>query len=288
MRIAVAQYHLDSLPNWEAYQTKIQAWVKDAVEQQAQLLVFSEYGTLELFSLPDFNTSTDLVQRLVILQKYFAPLVQFYQQLAQDYQVYILAPSLPVQLPNQGYHNRAYLFFPEGSLDFQDKLILTPSENETGIIGGSAIKIFDTAVGKLAITICYDSEFPLLVRQAVEMGATLILVPSCTHSLAGYYRVRTGCQARALENQCYVVQAPTLGVMVWHELEECIGAAGIYTPIDQGFPSDGLLQKGPLNISQWIYANLALEELAVVRQAGQVRNYFDWNKQYLLSSLPLP
>lgn len=280
MQIAAAQYHLDSLPSWEAYQTKIQAWVKAAVEQPAQLLVFSEYGALELFSLPDFNTSTDLAQRLVILQKYLAPFIQFYQQLAQDYQVYILAPSLPIQY--QGYHNRAYLFSPDGSLDFQDKLILTPSENEMGIIGGSAIKIFDTAVGKLAITICYDSEFPLLVRKAVEMGATLILVPSCTHTLAGYYRVRTGCQARALENQCYVMQAPTLGIMNWQEPEECIGAAGIYTPIDHGFPSDGLLQKGPLNISQWVYATLAVEKLAVVRQAGHVRNYFDWNKQYPL------
>ncbi len=281
-RIAVAQYYLDSLPHWQDYDTKIQAWVKTAVEQHAQLLVFSEYGALELFSLPDFKTSTDLAQRLVILQKYLAPFIQLYQQLAQDYQVYILAPSLPIQLPNQGYHNRAYLFSPAGSIDFQDKLILTPSENEIGIIGGNAIKIFDTAVGQLAIAICYDSEFPLLVRKAVEMGAALILVPSCTHTLAGYYRVRTSCQARALENQCYVVQAPTLGVVNWQEQEECIGAAGIYTPIDQGFPSDGLLQKGPLNISQWIYATIALKKLAVVRQEGEVRNYFDWNKQYLI------
>ncbi|NJO17915.1 MAG: hypothetical protein HC877_19950 [Thioploca sp.] len=94
--------------------------------------------------------------------------------------------------------------------------------------------------------------------------------------------MRTGCQARALENQCYVVQAPTLGVMNWQEQEECIDAAGIYTPIDQEFPLDGLLQKGPLNISQWIYATIALKKLAVVRQEGEVRNYFDWNKQYLI------
>ena len=57
--------------------------------------------------------------------------------------------------------------------------------------------LFETALGKLAVLICYDSEFPLLARAAVDAGAEVLLVPSCTDSLHGYWRVRLGAQARA-------------------------------------------------------------------------------------------
>lgn len=111
--------------------------------------------------------------------------------------------------PEGGYRNRAFLFRPDGSSDHQDKLQMTRFENERwGIGAGDTIKTFDTAFGRIGIDICYDSEFPLIARRQVEQGADVILVPSCTDTLAGYWRVRIGCQARALENQCYVVQSP--------------------------------------------------------------------------------
>ena len=80
---------------------------------------------------------------------------------------------------------------------------MTRFENEQWLISaGDEIRVFDTDFGKIAINICYDSEFPLIARQQVEAGADLILVPSCTDTQAGFHRVRLGCQARALENQC--------------------------------------------------------------------------------------
>ena len=89
---------------------------------------------------------------------------------------------------------------------------MTRFENEQWLIkSGKELKCFDTEYGKIAINICYDSEFPMLARKQVEAGCVLILVPSCTDTLAGFHRVKIGCQARALENQCYVVQSLLVG-----------------------------------------------------------------------------
>jgi predicted amidohydrolase len=131
----------------------------------------------------------------------------------------------------------------------------------------------------LGIAICYDSEFPLLVRRQVEAGASVMLVPSCTDTLAGYHRVQLSCRARALENQCFVLQAVTVGSSPWSiSLDENTGAAGIFGPIDRGFPSDGVLAVGELDQPGWVFADLDLACLAEVRRAGQVKNHADWSQ----------
>ncbi|MGH8631400.1 MAG: nitrilase-related carbon-nitrogen hydrolase [Burkholderiales bacterium] len=158
---------------------------------------------------------------------------------------------------------------------------MTRFENERWFIRkGEGIKVFETQLGRIGINVCYDVEFPLIARAQADAGALVILAPSCTDTLAGYHRVRVGCQARALENQCFVVQAPTIGEARWSEAVDVnIGAAGIYTPPDRGMPDDGVLASGELNKPQWLYADLDLGALARVRTEGQVFNSSDWDKQ---------
>ena len=101
--------------------------------------------------------------------------------------------------------------------------------------------MFDTALGRIGVLICYDSEFPLLARAQIEAGAQLLLVPSCTDSLHGYWRVRLAAQARALEGQCYAIQAPLVGNAEWSPaIDINRGAAGIFGPPDGAFPDDGI------------------------------------------------
>jgi predicted amidohydrolase len=170
---------------------------------------------------------------------------------------------------------------PDGKLGYQDKLIMTRFENEQWLVkGGKELRCFDTEHGKIAINICYDSEFPMLARKQVEAGANLILVPSCTDTLAGYHRVKIGCQARALENQCYVVQSCLVGHAPWSEAVDVnIGAAAIYTPVDRGFPDNGVLVAGELNAVQWVIGEVSTTACAIVREQGQVFNYRDWPLQ---------
>ncbi|MFZ2171360.1 MAG: carbon-nitrogen hydrolase family protein, partial [Methylococcaceae bacterium] len=208
--------------------------------------------------------------------------INLFQALAQKHGCYIQPGTFPVKMTDGSYRNRAYLFMPNGHFDYQDKLMMTRFENEQWLIkGGKELKCFDTEYGKIAISICYDSEFPLLARKQAEAGCLLILVPSCTDTLAGYHRVKIGCQARALENQCYVVQASLVGNAAWSEAVDVnVGAAAVYTPVDRGFPDDGILSAGTINAVQWVFAEISPSDCAKVREQGQVFNYRDWPLQY--------
>ncbi|MGB0865155.1 MAG: carbon-nitrogen hydrolase family protein [Granulosicoccaceae bacterium] len=281
IQVATANYPITRHASWDAYCQHIEAWATDAAEQGAQLLVFPEYGAMELSSLLDVQLQADLHGQIGALQTYLEPFIALHQRLAQQLQVTLLAASLPV-LNNQAFVNRAYLALPNGTLAYQDKLTMTRFEHEHWNIKASdELSVFNTPVGKLGVCICYDSEFPHYARQLVERGADIILVPSCTDTLAGYNRVRIGSRARALENQCYVIQSPTVGNAAWAPaVDENHGAAAVYTPVDKGFPDDGVLAQAHLNKPCWLYCTLDLSLLANVRRDGQVLNHRDWTRQF--------
>jgi predicted amidohydrolase len=279
--IATAQYNIGFLESWQQYKYKVTSWVAEAALQDAKILVFPEYASMELASLFGKDVYSSLKKQLSAIQKLHEDYVSLYQSLAIQYKCYIQAGSFPVHLKSGAYHNRAYLFMPDGKVDYQDKLIMTRFENEQWLIEhGNELRTFNTEYGKIGICPCYDSEFPLLVRKQVEAGCRLILVPSCTDTVAGYHRVKIGCQARALENQCYVVQSSLVGEAPWSEAVDInIGASAIYTPVDRGFPDNGILAEGKLNAVQWVIAEISLDKIELVRQQGQVFNHRDWSLQ---------
>jgi predicted amidohydrolase len=281
-RLAAAQYDIGFLKSWDDYAAKIARWVEDAAHHGARLLLFPEYFSMELASLFPEEVYKSLSRQLSEMQSVLPDFMMLFADLAEQHGVHLVAGSFPVRQPDGGYRNRSFLFRPDGTSEFQDKLQMTRFENEQWLIAaGDRIKTFDTEFGRIGINICYDSEFPLIARRQVEQGADLILVPSCTDTNAGYWRVRIGCQARALENQCYVVQSPTVGLAPWSEAVDVnIGAAGIYTPVDYGYPDNGVLAIGELNAAQWVYADIDLASIAHVRKTGQVFNYRDWPGQF--------
>jgi predicted amidohydrolase len=282
LRLAAAQYDIGFLKSWSDYEAKIGRWIGAAVDQGAQILLFPEYFSMELASLFPEEVYKSLSKQLDALQSVLPDFSELYAQQAKRHGVYILAGSFPVRQADERYRNRAYLFRPDGGSDYQDKLQMTRFENEQWwISAGDEIKVLETEFGKIGVNICYDSEFPMIARKQVEAGADLILVPSCTDTLAGYHRVRIGCQARALENQCYVVQSPTVGNAPWSEAVDVnVGAAAVYTPVDYGYPDNGILAIGELNRTQWVCADIHLGTIAKIRQTGQVFNYRDWPGQF--------
>ncbi|MEQ1545364.1 carbon-nitrogen hydrolase family protein [Methyloglobulus sp.] len=284
VKIASAQYDISFLVSWQDYQDKIKRWVAEAAQQNAKILLFPEYASMELASLFGKEVYSSLDKQLAAMQSVHDYYLDLFKILAKQHQCIIQSGSFPVEIEPKVYRNRAYLFMPDGSFDYQDKLMMTRFENEQWFIkSGKDLKCFETEYGKIAINICYDSEFPLLARKQVEMGANLILVPSCTDTLAGFNRVKIGCQARALENQCYVVQSCLVGNAEWSEAVDInIGAAAIYTPVDRGFPDNGVLVAGKLNAVQWVMGEVSLSACAVVRDQGQVFNYRNWPLQKTL------
>ena len=286
VKIATAQYDISFLENWKSYEQKIERWVVDAISQDAKILLFPEYFSMELASLFGQPIYSSLSKQLAAMQSLHADFIELFTSLAKQYQCIIQAGTFPVLIESESYRNRAYLFMPDGQFDYQDKLMMTRFEKEQWLIEGSQeIKCFNTEFGKIAINICYDSEFPLIARQQVESGCVLILVPSCTDTVAGYHRVKIGCQARALENQCYVVQASLVGDASWSEAVDVnVGAAAIYTPVDRGFPDNGILSVGIFNAVQWVRGTISPQACETVRVNGQVFNYRDWPKHMNLVS----
>jgi len=279
--IASCQYPVEFLTDWAHFERKLESLFQLASEQGAQLLVFPEYAAMELASLFPAEIYRSLSGQLEAIQDLLDNYLAVYRRLAERHGVYCLTGSFPVRVAD-GYRNRAYLIAPDGSIDFQEKMIMTRFENEQwGISPGVELKVFATALGTLAVNICYDSEFPLLARAQVEAGAELILAPSCTDTFAGYHRVKIGCQARALENQCHVVQASLVGEAEWSEAVDVnTGASAIYTPVDHGFPSNGILAIGELDQPGWVVATVQLAQARAIREHGQVFNHRDWPRQY--------
>jgi predicted amidohydrolase len=280
VRVAACAYPVEAVPDFETFAAKQAALVRAAVERGARLLVFPEYACVELTSALAAADRGELHRELLALQAFSPQLTQLYADLARQHGVYILAPSFPELVDSPGtFHNRALLHAPNGSKFTIDKRQMTRFEREDwGISAGEGGPVIETELGVIGVAICYDSEFPLIVRRQVARGASIILVPSCTDTLAGYHRVALSCRARALENQCFVVQAPTVGDASWSlALDHNHGSAAVFGPVDYGFASDGVIAQGALDAPGWVYADLNLESLARVREAGQVTNHADWD-----------
>lgn len=293
-RIALAQYPIGRPTSLADYERKLEDWVTEAAGEGAGLLAFPEYGGMELASLFGPEVEGDLYRQIDAVDGVVGAVDDLHASLARRLGVYLLAASLPVKhasSPGQGPVNRVRLFGPGGGRGRQDKCIMTRFEREQwGVRGGEGLAVFDTALGPIGVVLCYDIEFPLIARALVEAGAGLLLVPSCTDTVAGFHRVRVGAMARALENQCLVAVSPTVGKAPWSPAVDVnVGAAGLYGPPDRGFPDTGVLVEGVRDEPGWVYAEVDPARIAEAREQGQVFNHRDWAEQPGIERLaPMP
>jgi predicted amidohydrolase len=171
--------------------------------------------------------------------------------------------------------NRARLFAPDGSCGIQDKLAPTSREREAcGLAPGGPLRLFETALGRIGILIGDDCGLPLLARALTAAGADVLLAPRCAETVRGYWRGRIAGMARALEGQCIVVHATTVGPADWLPIAaQSHGAAAIYVPPEAAFPEDGVLAAGKADVAGWVHGEVALDALR------QGRNSSDWEEQ---------
>ncbi|MFC3570666.1 carbon-nitrogen hydrolase family protein [Paracoccus simplex] len=275
VKIAAAAYPFDWLRDFDAYRAKITRWVGDAAD--CDLLVFPEYGAMELASLGGPEVAGDLEASLHEVARHEAARDALHAALAAQHGLHILAASAPC-FDGPRPVNRAVLFGPGGRIGHQDKQVMTRFEREDwDVVGAPGLRVFDTPVGRLGVLICYDSEFPLLGRALAEAGVEVMLVPSCTDTVAGFNRVRIGAMARALESQCVVVQAPTVGDVDWNPaIDENRGAAAIYAPADGLWPESGVVAEGAMDVPGWVKANVDLDRVAESRRDGRVLPFAHW------------
>lgn len=288
INLACAQYPIGQFDSFAAWQKNVADWVDRAVQQDAHLLLFPEYGAMELTALLPPALQQDITGQIAALQDYHDAFVATWSALAKTHDLHIVAPSFPVQVGN-AYRNRAYIVGPQGTVGWQDKRQMTRFEREAWIIeGGAVLKVFDATINgealRFGVNICYDVEFPLIAQAQAAAGADLILAPTCTDTLAGAHRVVTGARARALENQVFVAIAPTVGLADWSPAVDVnVGWAGIYAAPDRGLPDNGVIAEGELGKPGWIFAQLDFDVLRRARDEAQVFTAKDWPSQSLPS-----
>jgi len=270
-RVASLQYFIRPVTSFEQFEDQVASLVGTAADYRCKLLLFPEWFCVQLLTLG--NVRRPMAEQVRELALQVPRIHELFVRLAKEHGLYIVAGTMPViDKSSESVHNECLLVAPTGNTGYQRKLHMTRFESEEWFITpGTRLRVFDTDLGRLAVTICYDVEFPELARAAARHGAEVLLVPSCTDERQGYLRVRYCAQARAIENQIYVVQSSTVGSLpMVPAVSLNWGQAAILTPSDFAFSRDGILAEGVPNQESMIIGDLNLTILREGRTGGTV------------------
>lgn len=260
----------------------------DELMQQAEFFIDSVSGYRSDFALfPEFfnaplmagNNQMTPAESIRDLAQYTPLIVQRFSELAIAYNINIITGSMP-EIRNELLYNVGYLCKRDGSTERYEKLHVTPDERKVwGMQGGHEFKTFDTDCGKIGILICYDSEFPELSRILADEGMNILFVPFLTDTQNGYSRIRHCAQARAIENECYVAIAGSVGNLPKvHNMDIQFAQSVVFTPCDFAFPTNGVKAETTSNTEMILIADVDLGLLNELNQVGSVNNLNDRRK----------
>ncbi len=272
LRVASLQYFVRPIQSLEEFEDQVRGLVRTAADYDCELLVFPEYFTVQLLTLGDVERPmADQVRGLADRAPAFR---EFFAKLARDHSIHIAAGTIPERQARDPeiLANVCHVFGPDGTFVSQAKLHMTPFEKSAwNVRSVPGLKVFDTAFGRMAVTICYDVEFPEVARAAAQQGATILVVPSYTDDRQGFLRVRYCAQARAIENQMFVIHSATVGSLpMVPAVSLNYGQASILTPSDFPFARDGILAEGIPNQEMMVIGELNLSVLRGSRRSGTV------------------
>ncbi|MDN4165510.1 bifunctional GNAT family N-acetyltransferase/carbon-nitrogen hydrolase family protein [Cytophagales bacterium LB-30] len=273
VRLGLVQWQMRSLDNLEALFEQAEFFVDAVSGYQSDFLLFPE-----LFNAPlmrDYNHLTE-AEAIRQLASFTQPIFERFKQLAVSYNINIITGSMPL-LQEGHLKNVGYLCRRDGTYEMYEKIHITPSEADSwGMVGGNQLRVFDTDCGKIGILICYDVEFPELPRMLAEDGMQLLFVPFLTDTQNGYTRVRNCAMARAIENECYVAIAGSVGNLPKvNNMDIQYAQSAVFTPSDFAFPNNGVKAETTPNTEMTLIVDVDLDLLKELHNKGSVRNLKD-------------
>ncbi len=275
VRLATCQLQMRAVASFEEFIGNIEYFVDVAADYRSDFIVFPELLTLQLLSFEKKDLSpAEAIDRL---SDHTAPLVAELSRMAIKYNVNIIGGSHPTRTDDGEIQNVAYICLRDGSVHAQEKIHPTPNERYWWKIkGGDRIDAIQTDCGPIGVLICYDSEFPELARRLADEGARILFVPFCTDNRQGYLRVRYCSQARAIENQCFVVLSGNVGNLPNVEnMDIQYAQSCILTPCDFPFARDGIAAEASENVETLTISDVNLADLTWARAEGTVQNLAD-------------
>ena len=272
VRVAAVQYQQRQVKSVDEFFSIVRYFVGTVADYRADFVLFPELFTLQLLS----SQAEELppAQAIEAISEYTETIKDEFRSYALRHNINIIGGSHPTMMPNGRVENMSYIYLRDGTVHAQPKIHPTPDEVYWWRIeGGNELKAIETDCGPIGVLICYDSEFPELARHLIDQGANILFVPFYTDERQGYMRVRHCCQARAVENQCYVVMAgnvgnlPNVANMDIQYAQSCI-----LTPCDFPFARDGVAADTTPNVEAVTLADLSLSALREARNTGTVQN----------------
>ncbi|MDR4507163.1 MAG: GNAT family N-acetyltransferase [Candidatus Brocadiaceae bacterium] len=272
IRIATVQYMQRRVKSFGEFLSMVRYFVDVVADYRSDFVLFPELFTLQLLSIEDQELTP--LEATEALTKYTPQLKEALKDMSVRYNVNIIGGSHPTKVESGRIENISYVFLRNGTVQQQSKIHPTPSEKYWwNIEGGDTVHVIETDCGPIGVLICYDSEFPELARHLADQGAYLIFVPFCTDERQSYLRVRYCCQARAVENQCYVIMSGNVGNLPGvANMDIQYAQSCILTPCDFPFARDGIAADTTPNVETVAFADLRLESLRIARKSGTVQN----------------
>ncbi len=274
VRVCAAQYLMRPITDWKGLEQSVQFFAETADTYDSHFLVMPEYFTVQMFStMPSEWDPQKTMRKLAAMHDKY---VNMFKRLAKKHQLYIIGGTAPVLRKDGHLYNVSHFFTPNGKVYTQDKLHITPSERDLwNIRPGNGLKVFDTPLGRIAIQVCYDIEFPELSRLLALAGVEVIFVPFSTDEKKAYHRIRYSAQARAVENYVYTVISGNAGNLPNKQYLLNYSQSAILTPSDFAFPTHAVAAEADPNVETVVIGELALTNLAKQREVGSVRPLYD-------------
>ncbi|MAT56382.1 MAG: carbon-nitrogen hydrolase [Ignavibacteriae bacterium] len=276
VRLGLIQWQMRLYKNIDEVMQQAEYFIDAVSGYRSDFALFPEFFNAPLMA--DYNHLSEH-EAIKKLAEYTSSFVNKFTELAISYNINIITGSMP-EVRNNKLYNVGYLCKRDGTIERYEKIHVTPDEVKVwGMQGGSQLKTFDTDCGKIGILICYDVEFPELSRLLAEDGMDILFVPFLTDTQNGYSRVRLCSQARAIENECFVAIAGSVGNLPnVHNMDIQFAQSMVFTPCDFSFPTNGIKAEATPNTEMILIADVDIDLLRELNQFGAVRNLKDRRK----------
>lgn len=183
---------------------KAESYIRQAAAHGAKLVCLPE-------SFDVGYDGTRIPEMMALAQGEDGETLTFMKRLAAELNIYILAPAF-WRAPNGGVENRAFFIDDHGVLLGGYSKTHPVGEERRLLQRGTQYPVFDTKLGRIGITICYDVCFPETSRLLALNGAQLMLVPAAWRGnfyFKEWWDLNLAC--RALDNLMYVAAVNMVG-----------------------------------------------------------------------------
>ncbi len=238
-------------------------YVEEAAAQGVQVLCFQEIFTTPYFCAEQTTRWYDAVERIPD-----GPTVRFMQDVAKQHGMVLVVPIYEEEQTGVYYNSAAVIdadgtylgkyrktHIPHVAPGFWEKFYFRP--------GHLGYPVFDTAVGKVGVYICYDRHFPEGARCLGLNGAEIIFNPSATVAGLSEYLWKLEQPAHAVANGYFVGAINRVGIEAPWNIGEFYGQSYFCDPRGQ------MLAVGSRDQDELVVADLDMDKIKEVRNTWQ-------------------